>query len=60
MKRFVIGFLVGMGLMYMYLHHGAAVQTEVRRWFEGSASKYRDDKVHGAARDALGEGGRRP
>lgn len=59
MKRFVIGFLVGMGLMYMYLHQGDSAQTAVRRWFEGSASKYRDDKAHGAARDALGEGERR-
>jgi hypothetical protein len=56
MKRFVIGFLVGIGLMYLYLHHGDAVQTEVRRWFQGSASKYRGDAEHEAAREALGEG----
>jgi hypothetical protein len=60
MKRFLIGFLVGLGLMYWYLHYGDAVQTETRRWFEGSASKYRGDKHHDAATEALGEHGQRP
>ena len=55
MKRFVIGFLVGLGLMYLYLHQGDAMQTEVGRWFQGSASNYRGDAEHKAAREALGE-----
>jgi hypothetical protein len=57
MKRFVIGFLVGMSLMYYYLHQGEAVQTGVTRWFQGSASNYREDAQHKAAREALGESG---
>jgi hypothetical protein len=55
MKRFVIGFLVGVGLMYLYLYEGDTVQTEVGRWFQGSASRYRGDAEHKAAREALGE-----
>jgi hypothetical protein len=55
MKRFVIGFLVGVGLMYFYLYHGDAVQTGVSRWFRSSASKYRGDAEHNAAQEALGE-----
>jgi hypothetical protein len=56
MKRFVIGFLVGVGLMYYYLHQGEAVQTGVSRWFQTSASNYRDDAQQKAAQEALGEG----
>jgi hypothetical protein len=56
MKRFVIGFLVGIGLMYLYLNKSDTVRTEVDRWFQGSASKYRGDTRHQAAREALGEG----
>lgn len=59
MKRFLIGFLVGIGLMYWYLYYGEAVQTEGRRWFEGSASRYRGDRQHDAASEALGERGPR-
>ena len=55
MKRFMVGFIIGVGLMYWYLNHGEAVQEFTRGWFEGAASKYRDDKAHSAARDALGE-----
>ncbi len=59
MKRFVIGFAVGVGLMYYYLHYGEIVQSGTNGWFKGAASKYRDDKQHQAARDALGESERR-
>jgi hypothetical protein len=55
MKRFVIGFLVGVGLMYYYLHQGEAVETGVSGWFQSSASHYRDDAQHKAAQEALGE-----
>jgi hypothetical protein len=57
MKRFVIGFVIGVGLVYWYLHHGDAFRSDVENWFHGSASRYRDDKQHKAAREALGEGG---
>ena len=59
MKRFVIGFVVGVGLMYWFLNHGEAVQSATRGWFQGTAEKYRDDKQHNAAREALGESGHR-
>ena len=59
MKRFVIGFLIGIGIMYWYLYRGEAVETDVFRWFQGSASKYRGDSHHKAAEEALGEGEQR-
>ena len=55
MKRFMIGFVLGVGVMYWYLNHGDALQRVTRGWFEGAAANYRDDKQHSAARDALGE-----
>jgi hypothetical protein len=55
MKRFVIGFIIGIGLMYWYLHYGEATRADTWSWFERSASRYRDDKQHKAAREALGE-----
>jgi hypothetical protein len=55
MKRFVVGFLIGVGLMYFYLHQGDAVQAGVNRWFHSSATHYRGDTEHRAAREALGE-----
>ena len=55
MKRFVIGFVVGVGLMYYYLHYNEVMRNDASSWFKGAASKYRDDKQHKAARDVLGE-----
>ena len=55
MKRFVIGFAVGVGLMYYYLHYNEIMRSEANGWFKGAASKYRDDKQHQAAREVLGE-----
>ncbi|MGD0948519.1 MAG: hypothetical protein ABSA52_13920 [Candidatus Binatia bacterium] len=60
MKRFVIGFLVGIGLMYLYLYKGDTVQTEVSRWLHGAASKYRGDTEHQAAGEAFGGSEHRP
>jgi len=54
MKRFAIGFIIGVGLMYWLLQNGEAVEAETRRWFQGSASRYRDDKQHQAAKELLG------
>lgn len=59
MKRFLIGFVIGVGVMYWYLHNADLVERETRRWFEKSASQYRDDKQHKAASEVLGEGGQR-
>ncbi|HVO27530.1 MAG TPA: hypothetical protein VMW56_28285 [Candidatus Margulisiibacteriota bacterium] len=55
MKRFVIGFVIGVGLMYYYLHYGERVEAGAFSWFQGSASNYRGDAHHQAAREALGE-----
>lgn len=57
MKRFVIGFAIGVGLMYYYLHYGELMRADATGWFRGSASAYRGDSQHKAARDALGETG---
>ena len=55
MKRFLIGFLIGVGLMYYYLQHAATMESNTRSWFNSAASHYRDDQAHRAAREALGE-----
>jgi hypothetical protein len=55
MKRFVLGFLVGVGLMYYYLNYGPTMETGARGWFDSAAAHYRDDQQHRAAREALGE-----
>ena len=55
MKRFVIGFVIGVGVMYWYLHHSESLQADTWSWFNGAAKNYRDDKQHKAAREALGE-----
>jgi hypothetical protein len=55
MKRFVIGFVIGVGLMYYYLHYGERMESGAFSWFQGSAAKYRGDAEHNAAREALGE-----
>jgi len=60
MKRFLIGFAAGVGLMYYYLHYAEIMESRGQRWIEGAAANYRDDKQHEAARDALGESERRP
>ncbi len=58
-KRFVIGFLVGVGLMYYYLNHGESVQTDIEHWFQHSASTYRGDSQRRIEHEALGEHGQR-
>ena len=59
MKRFVIGFFVGLALVYWYLHGGEEFSSTTRKWFGSSATKYRGDKRHEAAREVLGESERR-
>ncbi|MFQ5665514.1 MAG: hypothetical protein ACE5I7_03695 [Candidatus Binatia bacterium] len=55
MKRFLIGFAIGVGIMYYYLHHASIMESRARHWFQDAATKYRDDKQHRAAREVLGE-----
>jgi hypothetical protein len=52
-KRFAIGFAVGLGLMYYYLEHGDQMFNGGQKWMQKSASAYRDDRLHDAAQDAL-------
>jgi hypothetical protein len=51
-KRFMIGFLLGVGGMYWYIHHSEQVFTGADQWMQRSASHYRNDKVHQAVDDA--------
>ena len=55
MKKFIIGFAVGLGLMYWYLEHGERTYAAFETWTQRSASGYRGDRMHEAARDVLGE-----
>lgn len=45
-KRFMIGFAVGIGAMYWYIHNGETVMNDAGSWMERSASAYRDDRAH--------------
>lgn len=46
LKRFLIGFVLGIGAMYWYIHSSEDVIAGTTKWFERSASGYRDDKAH--------------
>jgi hypothetical protein len=48
-KRFTIGFLLGIGLMYWYIHDSADLFASGDRWFQKSSSNYRGDRTHEAA-----------
>ncbi len=43
-KRFVIGFILGVSLMYWYIHHSEQTIAGASRWMERSASEYRGDE----------------
>jgi hypothetical protein len=53
-KRFAIGFALGFGLMYWYIYEADHTVSEASRMFERSASQYRNDQAHEAAREVLG------
>jgi hypothetical protein len=46
LKRFMVGFVVGIGAMYWYLHYYDAAFTGANSWVERSASHYRGDHHH--------------
>jgi hypothetical protein len=48
LKRFTIGFLLGIGLMYFYIHDSEEFLAGFGSWVEDSASDYRHDRVHSA------------
>jgi hypothetical protein len=55
MKKFVIGFMIGLGLMYWYLENGDRYFADADAWMNRSASRYRDDRMHQAADQVLGD-----
>ncbi len=55
LKRFLLGFVVGVGLMYWYLHHSETAWSQAWSWFSGNASKYRGDETHEKAKQLLGD-----
>ena len=54
LKRFVIGFVIGVGAMYWYIHHADSTLAEADNWMQKSASNYRSDKMHQAVDDQTG------
>ncbi len=52
-KRFVIGFVVGMGAVYWYINSSDPLRMQIQSWFTGHASDYKGDRSHQAARDLL-------
>lgn len=44
----MIGFVLGIGLMYWYIHNGEDLLAGMDSWMSGSASKYRGDSTHRA------------
>ncbi len=54
-KRFFLGFLLGIGVMYWVLHHGDETWRDAWTWMNKSASAYRGDSAHQKAKEALGE-----
>jgi hypothetical protein len=59
MKRFIIGFVAGVALMYWYLQRVETDRWNTSGWFDDAASNYRDDRQHRAADEVLGESGNR-
>jgi len=54
LKRFMIGFVLGVGAMYWYIHHAEDTLAGANQWMQHSASQYRDDKVHRAVDEQTG------
>lgn len=58
LKRFLIGFVVGVGGMYYYIHHSDEALTDASQWMERSASHYRGDRDHELVNQATGSNDR--
>ena len=54
LKRFMIGFVLGIGAMYWYIHNADSTVADADRWMKSSASAYRDDRVHRAVDQETG------
>ncbi len=48
LKRFMIGFVLGIGAMYWYIHNADSTVASADQWMKNSAAAYRDDQVHRA------------
>jgi hypothetical protein len=45
-KRFMIGFVLGIGGMYWYIHNSSELVTDADQWIQRSSSQYRGDHDH--------------
>jgi hypothetical protein len=54
LKRFMIGFVLGIGTMYWYLHYYENTFADANQWMERSASQYRGDRHHQIVDQATG------
>jgi hypothetical protein len=54
-KRFVIGFAIGIGAMYWWIHRSEDTFTGAQNWMQNSASNYRGDREHLAVERELGK-----
>lgn len=52
-KRFMLGFLAGVGLMYWYLHNADELFESSEKWGKKTASQYRADKDKRAAEELM-------
>lgn len=55
LKRFVLGFILGLGIMYWYIHDSGRYVGKAHTWMENSASGYRGDKDHVAIERETGQ-----
>jgi hypothetical protein len=55
LKRFLIGFLVGIGAMYWWIHHSDQTFADAQSWMQNSASNYRGDGDHVAVERETGQ-----
>jgi hypothetical protein len=54
-KRFAIGFAVGVGLMYWYINHSEQLVADATSWTKKSASQYSDETARKAVEAELGK-----
>ena len=52
-KKFLIGFIAGLGLMYYYLYYVDETVEDASEWGTKAASSYRGDKHKGLADEVL-------
>lgn len=54
LKRFLVGFLIGIGAMYWWIHRSEETFANAQGWMERSASNYRGDRDHMAVQRETG------